>query len=108
MAPRERGVLNAGPAASRAPAPRAPREIDMDGLMQGFPPACDGQVTLANWRTSPFHRWACQHVREIVPAADIPNHPPTAGEFSCAPVDMGGLRIDRDGHGALSLDEFLQ
>jgi CubicO group peptidase (beta-lactamase class C family) len=80
----------------------------MDGLMQGFPPACDGQVTLANWRTSPFNRWAFHHVREIVPSADIPNHPPTAGEFSCAPVDMGGLRIDRDGHGALSLDEFLQ
>jgi hypothetical protein len=44
-------------------------------LMTGFPPPPDRQVTLANWRTAPFCRWAFQHVREIVPSADIPNSP---------------------------------
>jgi hypothetical protein len=29
------------------------------------------QVTLANWRTAPFNRWAFHHVRELVPLADI-------------------------------------
>ena len=43
--------------------------------MQGFPPRAAGQVTLANWRNPPFNRWAFHHVREIVPAADIPNDP---------------------------------
>jgi hypothetical protein len=43
--------------------------------MTGFPPSPDGQVTLANWRTAPFNRWGFQHVREIVPSADIPNAP---------------------------------
>jgi hypothetical protein len=38
-------------------------------VMQGFPPA--QPATLANWRTPPFNRWAFQHVREIVPSAEI-------------------------------------
>jgi len=33
------------------------------------------QVTLANWRTAPYNRWAFHHVRELVPSADIPHHP---------------------------------
>jgi CubicO group peptidase (beta-lactamase class C family) len=33
------------------------------------------QVTLANWRTAPFNRWAFHHVRELVPSADIPHDP---------------------------------
>jgi CubicO group peptidase (beta-lactamase class C family) len=47
----------------------------MSGLMQGFPPAPAGQVTLANWRTSPFNRWGFHHVRELIPTAAIPNDP---------------------------------
>jgi CubicO group peptidase (beta-lactamase class C family) len=33
------------------------------------------QVTLANWRSAPFNRWAFQHVRELIPSADIANDP---------------------------------
>src|SRR6266571_222499 len=69
-----------------APAP-------MTRLMHGFPPARDGQVTLANWRTSPFNRWAFHHVREVVPSADIPNDPAKTWELPSAPVDLGKLRI---------------
>lgn len=29
------------------------------------------QVTLANWRTEPFSRWAFQHVGELVPSAPV-------------------------------------
>jgi CubicO group peptidase (beta-lactamase class C family) len=43
--------------------------------MRGCPPEPDSQVTLANWRTPPFNRWAFHHVREIVPSADIPHDP---------------------------------
>ena len=32
-------------------------------------------VTLANWRSAPFNRWGFQHVRELIPSADIPNDP---------------------------------
>ena len=44
-------------------------------LMSGFPPIESDQVTLANWRTAPYIKWAFQHVREIVPSADIANAP---------------------------------
>lgn len=79
----------------------------MTRLMHGFPPAPDGQVTLANWRTAPFNRWAFHHVREIVPSADIANDPAAPLSFPSAPVDLGRFRIDRDGGPALALDEFL-
>ncbi|MGE5639217.1 MAG: serine hydrolase domain-containing protein [Clostridia bacterium] len=44
-------------------------------LMHRFPSPPDAQVTLANWRTAPFNRWAFHHVREIVPSAEIANDP---------------------------------
>lgn len=40
-------------------------------LMEGFPPAPEGQVTLANWRKPPFNRWSFNHVSELVPSAQI-------------------------------------
>ncbi|OLB94346.1 MAG: serine hydrolase [Candidatus Rokubacteria bacterium 13_1_40CM_68_15] len=67
----------------------------MDRLMNGFPPTPDAQVTLANWRTSPFNRWAFHHVREVVPSADLPNDPANTLELPSAPVDMGKLGIDQ-------------
>ncbi|WP_315925511.1 serine hydrolase [Mesorhizobium sp. SP-1A] len=38
----------------------------------GFP---RNEVTLANWRTSPFNRWAFQNVGELVPSAGIEASP---------------------------------
>jgi CubicO group peptidase (beta-lactamase class C family) len=66
----------------------------MTRLMHGFPPARDGQVTLANWRTSPFNRWAFHHVREVVPSAEIPNDPANTWELPSAPIDFAKLRIE--------------
>jgi len=76
-------------------------------LMEGFPPAEDGQVTLANWRTAPFSAWAFHHVREIVPSADIPNDPARAASLEDDALDVRGLRIPAGG-GAMSLDRFLE
>lgn len=56
-------------------------------LMQGFPPAAAGQVTLANWRQPPFNQWAFQHVRELVPSADIANDPQAVWALPEAPLD---------------------
>jgi CubicO group peptidase (beta-lactamase class C family) len=79
----------------------------MSRLMQDFPPTPDRQVTLANWRTSPFNRWAFHHVREIVPSADIPCDPTRAAEFPSNPVNLSALRIDTNRGAPLSLTEFL-
>ncbi len=63
-------------------------------LMDGFPPRADAQVTLANWRNPPFARWAFQHVREIVPSADIANDPANVWALPAGPRDLAGVRID--------------
>jgi CubicO group peptidase (beta-lactamase class C family) len=49
------------------------------------------QVTLANWRSSPFNRWAFHHVRELIPSADIPNDPRRIREL---PVETRTLDVD--------------
>src|SRR5215471_2213380 len=79
----------------------------MPGLMDGFPPSSEAQVTLANWRTAPFNRWAFHHVREIVPTADIPNDPARAIDFEVAPIDLDGVRIESP-RGRLSLGQFIE
>ena len=63
-------------------------------------------ATLANWRAAPFNRWAFQHVRELIPTADIPNDPRRVRELS---VDKGDLdvRIEPDAGEPLTLERFL-
>src|SRR5688572_6465771 len=66
------------------------------------------QVTLANWRSSPFNRWAFHHVRELVPSADIANDPGCVRRFENRTVDFGSLRIDPDSGEALGLEGFIR
>ena len=60
----------------------------MQALMEGFPPRAEGQVTLANWRTAPFNRWAFHHVREIVPSADIASDRKNVRELPREPMAL--------------------
>src|SRR5262245_32559115 len=52
------------------------------------------QVTLANWRTAPFNRWAFHHVRELIPSADIAHAPGRVRELESHPADFSSLEID--------------
>ncbi len=79
----------------------------MTGLMQGFPPAPESRVTLANWRTPPFNRWAFQHVRELVPSADIAHDPDAVRALPSAPVDLSQVRVP-DGGETICFDAFLE
>jgi len=49
------------------------------------------QVTLANWRSSPFNRWAFHHVRELIPSADIASDPRRIREL---PLEKRTLELD--------------
>src|SRR3954454_24513943 len=40
-------------------------------LMDGFPPAPDRRMTLANWRKAPFSAWGFRNVRRLIPTANI-------------------------------------
>lgn len=57
-------------------------------LMKGFPPSAEAQVTLSNWRTAPFSRWAFHHVREVLPSAEIANDPADVMPLPAKPCDL--------------------
>ena len=76
-------------------------------LMDTFPPGPGRQVTLANWRVSPFNRWAFHHVREIVPSADIPADPASPLELPSNPADLGALSVESDGRGPVPFHDVL-
>jgi CubicO group peptidase (beta-lactamase class C family) len=52
------------------------------------------QVTLANWRTAPFSRWAFHHVRELVPSADIAHDPARVRALPRQDIDFRGMDLD--------------
>jgi CubicO group peptidase (beta-lactamase class C family) len=78
----------------------------MTELMNEFPPAPERQVTLANWRTAPYNRWAFHHVRELLPTAEIPNDQRRARPLPVEPRDLSGVRI-ATGDGRLDLPGYL-
>ncbi len=81
---------------------------DENNLMDAFPPESAGQVTLANWRTSPFNQWAFHHVREIVPSADIANDPDDVWSLTAAETGaLDQVTVAGDDGQALDLDAFL-
>lgn len=63
------------------------------------------QVTLANWRAAPFNRWGFQHVRELIPSADIPNDPRRVRELPAAKreLDLGSFLAETDTDGFVVL-----
>ena len=79
----------------------------MTELMHGFPPPPEGQVTLANWRSAPYNRWAFHHVREPLPTAEIANDPRRARPLPVEPRDLAGVRIAAEG-GRLNLPAFFE
>ena len=79
----------------------------MTELMQGSPPAPDAQVTLSNWRTAPFNRWSFQHVRELLPTAEIANDPRRARPLAVEPRDLSTVRIEGEA-GQLDLPGFFE
>lgn len=60
-------------------------------MMDHFPPPPEAQVTLANWRTAPFNRWAFCHVRELIPSAEIANDPASVRPLPEAPAALPGF-----------------
>ena len=62
-------------------------------------------TTLANWRTEPHNRWAFHHVRELIPSAEIANHPKRVRELPAAPRELGLAEFfeQTDGDGMIVL-----
>lgn len=75
-------------------------------LMSGFPSAESDQVTLANWRTAPYSKWAFHHVREVIPSADIANSPADVWQLESEPKDVSSFSF-RHGGETYSLARLL-
>ncbi len=76
--------------------------------MQGFPASAESQVTLSNWRTPPFNKWGFQHVREIVPSADIAAAQNDTMPLPADPIELNSLKIDDGAGNTLPFARFLE
>ena len=65
------------------------------GLMAGFPPAPQSQVTLANWQDPPFSRWAFRHMRELIPSQPIPAGQREPGPLPASRRQLGSPEVSR-------------
>ena len=61
---------------------------DIMQMMQGFPPASNHQVLLANWREPDIARWSFNHLRQLLPTAPI--------RPASLPVTLATARQDLD------------
>ena len=50
-------------------------------IMKGSPPSKEYQVSLDNWRTHPFNKWAFVNTREIIPTSVILSNEKKESEF---------------------------
>ena len=77
------------------------------GLMTGVPPfPADKLVNLGNWQDPPFSRWGFQHVRELIPTANISRGVGKPWNLPRAERDLDGLPL-QVGRRAYDLPTFL-
>ncbi len=92
---------------SHAQAPQLPPPDATDPvalkLMQGFPPAPDKVVRLANILKYPNARWALHHLRELGPTASIWRGAGPAGELLAQPRELEALPFLDDKGGKTTL-----
>jgi CubicO group peptidase (beta-lactamase class C family) len=78
------------------------------GLMAGVPPfAAASLVTLENWQDPPFNRWGFQHVRELIPTANIARSAERPWELRRSERDLDEIEL-QIGRQVLRLPEFLE
>ena len=74
-------------------------------LMTEFPPKPDKLVTLSNWRSPPFNRWAFNHVSELVPSAFV-RSAGGAIPLELDPRSLTDFRLSHQGR-SFGLDDWL-
>lgn len=79
----------------------------MANLMGNFPNNFHEQVTLANWRTEPFNKWAFHHVAEIIPSAEIQNNPTNIQKLDKNTPNLTEIKLEAVGNKRIELDTFL-
>jgi len=98
-------ILSSAGVAARADAPKTAEEL---GLMRGFPPPADKQVTHANLAEAPYNRWAFQHMRELLPSRALERGDgPVAALPRGEPLDLRGLSVDLPGEQSMKVSTWM-
>ncbi len=84
--------------------PRTAQEL---GLMEGFPPAEDKVVTVANFQDAPYNRWAFLHMSNLLPTAQISRGDLPITVFPRAIEDLGAISYE-GADGKATVAEMLE
>ena len=76
-------------------------------LMREFPPPLERRVTLANWQSPPFNRWAFSNTRRLLPAARIHRSVQSMHRFTVQTSALGGLSVAPSERARRTLAEVL-
>ena len=76
--------------------------------MTGFPVAPADRLPFEDWDRAPWNRWSFQHIREILPTAEIRRGDGKAWALPEAAVDFSDLRFSNDVGEELSLQDYFE
>ncbi|MGE0004447.1 MAG: serine hydrolase domain-containing protein [Parvibaculaceae bacterium] len=60
-----------------------------------------------DWDRPPWNRWSFQHVREILPTAEVWRGSGPESVFTQVPQDLGGITFERLGGATITVEAFL-
>ncbi len=76
--------------------------------MSGFPVAAAERVPPGDWDRAPWNRWSFQHVRELVPTAEVWRGDSPVWELPRDEIDLGGIEFDDAQGKKSSLSRFFE
>ena len=76
-------------------------------IMQGFPVAAGERVPFKDWDRAPWNRWSFQHIREILPTAEVWRGSDPIWTLPEQPRALDELRFDDADGRRLSLNDFF-
>ena len=79
----------------------------MAKIMQGFPVPPGNRVPFEDWDRAPWNRWSFQHVREILPTADVWRGQAETWALPQRPRDLDALRFADAAGVRRSLEDFF-
>ena len=76
--------------------------------MQGFPVAPGDRVPIEDWDRAPWNRWAFQHIREILPTAEVWRGRDEPWPVPQNPADFSKLEFSSSAGGKSTLSDFVE
>ena len=78
----------------------------MEKIMSGFPVSAATRVPLEDWDRAPWNRWSFQHVRELVPTAEVWRGEGSVWELPEMPVALDAIEFADAAGDTMSLQSW--